>query len=69
MLSAREGLELEGEIALELMAQLFHEIAAGVEPCHLVFVLVGHELEELPRHRLGEAGAAGCLLRFFPRDP
>ena len=55
----RGQVELEAVPALELGPELALEGAVGVEPGHLVLVLVGHELEEVARDRLGERWAAG----------
>ncbi len=51
-------MEFEPEVAVELVAQVFQEVAVGVEPRHLVFVLVGHELEQVARHRRCQLGRA-----------
>ncbi len=46
----------------EAGAELGLERGLEVQPRHLVLVLVGHELEEVPRHRLRQPGAARHLL-------
>src|SRR5690606_41933543 len=63
-LSLHDALPIWGEVevqpvvAVELLLEPAHELAAGVQPRHLVLVLVGHELEEVARHRLGQVGRA-----------
>ena len=56
-------MELQREVPLELAFELVDEAAVGVEARHLVFVLVGHQLEKAAGDRLGQAlttlGATG----------
>src|SRR5690606_41376610 len=51
----RREMQREPVVALELRFQPFAKARTGVEPRDLVLVLVGHQLEERPRHRLREA--------------
>ncbi len=61
----RRQMEFEAEVvAAELVRHLLEEIAVGVEPRHLVFVLVGHQLEQIARDRFGEPALAGRLFGF-----
>jgi hypothetical protein len=46
-------------VALELRGDLGGEGRVGVQARHLVLVLVGHQLEQVARHRLG-SGACCC---------
>src|SRR5580704_5781999 len=46
------------EIAFELPLQFFQKRAVGIEPRHFVFILVGHQREQVARHGLGKAGKA-----------
>ena len=58
----RRQMEFEAQVvAAELVRHLLQEIAVGVEPRHLVLVLVGHQLEQIARDRFGEAALAGRL--------
>ena len=45
-------------VALEHRRHLGREGRVGVQARHFVLVLVGHQLEQVARHRLGQAGAA-----------
>src|SRR6185312_5958028 len=45
-------------VAAEFGFDLLLEGAVGVEPRHLVLVLVGHELEQVTRHRVGQPAFA-----------
>src|SRR5690606_39390999 len=51
----RRQIELDSIVALELALERLLESAAGIKPRHLIFVLVGHELEEIARDRLGKS--------------
>ena len=51
-------------VAVELGRDLPQERAVGVEPRDLVLVLVGHQLEQVARDRLGEPAFAGRLGRL-----
>ena len=65
----RREVEFEAKIvAVEGRGHLFLERAVGVEPGHLVFVLVGHQLEQIARHRLAELGLARRAGRFGRLD-
>ena len=54
----------EAELAVELGRGLAQERAVGIEPRDLVFVLVGHQLEQVARDRLGEPAFARRLRGF-----
>ena len=56
-------------VALELARHARREVAVGVEPGHLVLVLVGHQLEEVARHRLGERASSPAPGATRPRAP
>ena len=59
-------------VAVERVADLADERLVGVEPRHLVLVLVGHQLEQAARDRLGEpalVGRALGLCRLRAVDP
>ena len=57
----RREMELQPEIAFELRRQLPLERAIGVKPGDLVFVFIGHQLEQIARGGLGQRGLAGQL--------
>ena len=68
----RGQMEAQPVGALELLPQFFHERAVAVQARHLVFVLVGHEFEQAPRHDgresvAGPGGQGRTLGDFFPR--
>ena len=60
-------MELEAQLAVELGRGLAQERAVGVEPRHLVLVLVGHQLEQVARDRLGEPALARRLRALSAR--
>ena len=65
-------MELQAHRPIELGGDLLLERAVGIEPRHLVFVLVGHQLEQIARDRFRKPAAAGSLLRLGqarPLDP
>src|SRR5690606_10434352 len=62
----RREMEMDLEVALESLADLLLEIAAGVEPGDFVFVLVGHQLEGVPSDRPAQGVEAR---RAFLLDP
>src|SRR3984893_2107512 len=45
-------------LAAKLVLHLMHERAVGIEPGHLVLVLVGHQLEQIARDRIGKTALA-----------
>ena len=47
----------------------FRNPVVGVEPRHLVLVLIGEELEVVAGHRLGQRGAAWAVLGLGLADP
>src|SRR5690554_4139323 len=47
--------ELQLVVALELPLELLPEGPVGIEPCHLILVLVGHEFEGVARNGFGKA--------------
>ena len=52
-------MKLEAQLlAVELAGDLLEERAVGIKPRDFVFVLVGHQLEQITRNRVGEAGLA-----------
>ena len=52
-------MELEAQIiAVEFVLDLLEERAVGIEPRHLVLVLVGHQLEQIARDRIGKPALA-----------
>ena len=53
-------------IALEQAFDFLHKAWVGVQARHLVFVLVGHELEQVTGHRLGQFGAGRNRLFGLP---
>ena len=55
---------IRAEIAGELFARPPCEAAVGIEPRHLVFVLVGHQLEQRARNRFGSRSSARRLVAF-----
>ena len=56
----RSQMKLQPEVALELLAQVLQKPAVGIEPRHFVFVLVGHQLEQIVRGGFGKPGSARC---------
>ena len=50
----RGKMEFEADAAFEFFAELGGKGAIRIEPRHLVFVLVCHQLEEVFGHRFGE---------------
>ncbi len=54
-------MEFQPHIAVEFVVQLPRERRIGVKPRHFILVLVGHQLEQIARHRFGEAALAGRL--------
>ena len=58
-------------LAAEFVVHLLDECVVGIEPRHLVLVLVGHQLEQVARDRVGQTAFAGRtrrLDRFRPLD-
>jgi hypothetical protein len=56
---------MEAQIgAIEGLSHLARECAVAVEPRDLVLVLVGRQLEQIGRNRLGEPTLAGRALRL-----
>ena len=56
--------EFETEVAVEFICELLGKAAVGIEPRDLVFVLVGHQLEQIARDRLREPLLAAAARRF-----
>src|SRR5262249_27577999 len=54
----RRQMKPQPEVALELLVQVGKKRAVGIEARPLVLVLVGHQLEEIVRGRLGETAFA-----------
>ena len=50
----RREMESEADIAFEFLSELLAKSVVGIEPRHLIFVLVGHQLEQVLGHRFGE---------------
>ena len=57
--------ELQLQVAFELLLQLLLERAVGVQARHLVLVLVGHQLEQAGRRRAGEGQRGITAQRRF----
>ena len=58
-------MKLEAQLlTVELAGDLLEERAIGIKPCDFVFVLVGHQLEQITRNRVGETGFARCPRGF-----
>lgn len=56
-------MEVQFPVAFELRVDTLEELAVRVQARHFVLVLVGHQLEVIARHRLGQPrGAGGGLL-------
>src|SRR5262249_1896746 len=64
----RREVEPELDVAPQLAADRRPEMSVCIEPCHLILVLVGEELEVVPRDRLGEAAEPRRALRLGMDD-
>ena len=50
-------MELHLEITFEGLRNLFFKLAIGVEAGNFVFILVGHQLNQIARHSVGDVAA------------
>ncbi len=55
-------MEGEFDIALKALLELAQEPAIGIEPCHLIFVLIGHQLVGIAGDSFGQLGEIGTEL-------
>ena len=60
-------MELQAVIATELRLQLLDKTAVAVQPRHFVLVLVGQQLEVVPRHGLAQRLVSALVGLLHPR--